>query len=465
MLPIKKKALTGWMLALMNVAAVSNIKNFPLLAEYGLSIIVFLSLSAFFFFLPVTFISSELASAWPDRGVYTWVKEALGERLGFLAIWLQWISNVIYYPTLLTFIAGTLAYIIDPALATNKAYVVPTVLSSFWLATCINFFGMRVSAWISSIAALLGTLIPIALIILLGGVWIFGKHPSAIEFRWGNIFPDLSSMNQLVLLSGVLLGLAGLEMSSVHARDVKNPQKDYPRGIFLSAFLIIIFSVLGAIAIAAVVPAAQIELASGAMEAFRYLFEAFRMPWATPLIAGVTFIGALGMLSTWIAGPSRGLLATAEHGSLPPIFQRVNRHGVPISILITQALIVTALSFVFVFLPTVNSAYWALVALSSILYQMMYIIMFIAAIRLRYKYPLVERPYKIPFGNTGIWVVGILGMIGSSFGFAFGFFPPSQFGVGKTIFYECLLIGGSSLFCLLPLWVFSLRKAHWKKYE
>src|SRR3990167_9263001 len=109
----KGKTITASMIALMNVAAICNIKNFPLLAEFGFSVIAFLVLSAIFFFLPVAFVSSELASGWPDRGVYTWVKEALGPRLGFLAIWLQWIENVIWYPTVLSFIAATFAYIID----------------------------------------------------------------------------------------------------------------------------------------------------------------------------------------------------------------------------------------------------------------------------------------------------------------------------------------------------------------
>src|SRR3989338_8016317 len=116
----KKKFLNGWMIALINVAAVCNIKNFPLLSEYGLSIVLFLFLSALFFFVPIAFVSAELASAWPDRGVYTWVKEGLGPRMGFLAIWLQWIENVIWYPTILSFIAATFAYIIDAELSKSN---------------------------------------------------------------------------------------------------------------------------------------------------------------------------------------------------------------------------------------------------------------------------------------------------------------------------------------------------------
>jgi putative glutamate/gamma-aminobutyrate antiporter len=458
-----RKALSVWMIALINVAAVCNIKNFPLLAEYGLSIVLFLALSAIFFFIPVSLVSSELASGWSDRGVYTWVKQGLGPRWGFLAIWLQWIENVIWYPTILSFIAATFAYMINPELATNKLYILSTVLITFWAMTFLNFFGMHVSGWISSLAAMFGTIVPIGLIILLGAWWIGSGHPSEIAFTWNNVWPDLTSLNQLVLLSGVLLGLAGMEMSAVHATDVENPKRNYPRAIFLSAVLILLFSSLGALAIAAVVPNAKIQLASGGMEAFRFLFDTLQISWATPLVAGVTTFGALGMMSTWIVGPSRGLLATAQDGDLPPLFQKQNRHGMPTTILIVQGLIVTALSLVFLFMPSVNSSYWILVALSSILYMVMYILMFISALRLQYTHPHVERSYRVPGGPKGLWTVSLLGIFGSAFGCIIGFFPPSQLDTGSLIRFETFLLGGAFLFLGLPFLIYGCRKASWKK--
>lgn len=455
----QKRTLTAWMIALINVCAICNIKNFPLLAEYGLSVIVFLILSAIFFFIPVALISAELASAWPERGVYTWVKAALGPRLGFLAIWLEWIENVIWYPTILSFIASTFAYMINPDLAQNKMFVVSVILITFWSVTLINFLGMRVSGWISSVSALLGTIIPILLIIFMGAFWVMAGHPVQISFSSSALIPDLSSVGQLVLLSGVLLGLSGMEMSAVHAKEVLNPQRDYPRGIFLSAFLILIFSALGALAIAVIVPNEKIELASGGMEAFRYLFAALKMPWAVPIIAAITTFGALGMMSTWIVGPSRGLYATAEHGDLPPIFHKENKHGMPVNILITQALVVSLLSLVFLFMPTVNSSYWALVALASLLYMIMYILMLVSALVLRKKAPDVPRFYKAPV----IWLLATLGIIGSGFGAIISFFPPSQIDTGSLVILESFLIGMTIFFCVVPFIIFSLRKPHWYK--
>lgn len=458
----QQKYLTIWMIALINVAAICNIKNFPLFAEYGLSIILFLTLSAIFFFIPVAFVSAELASALPYRGIYTWVREGLGPQFGFLAIWLQWIENVIWYPTILSFIAATFAYLFDPELATNKIYILCMILAAFWPMTWVNFFGMRVSGWISSLAALLGTLIPIAMIIILGIWWIVSGHPSQIQFSWTAVLPDLTSINQLVLLSGVLLGLSGLEMSAVHAREVKDPRRNYPRAIFLATGFILLFSVLGSLAIATIVPSREIQLASGSMEAFRFLFDVLEIQWATPLIAVIMTFGALGMMSTWIIGPSRGLLATAENGDLPPIFQKTNRHGMPVAILITQAIIVTILSTVFLFMPSVNSSYWILVALASILYMVMYVLMFIAALRLRKKFPISPNAYQVPGGSKGLWAFCLMGIFGSLTGFILGFLPPSQLDTGSLIQLESFLVGGTILFCLLPFLIYRLRKPTWR---
>ena len=321
---------------------------------------------------------------------------------------------------------------------------------------------MRVSGWISSLTALLGTLIPISLIIILGIWWIATGHPTQIEFSWNAMIPNLSSINQLVLLSGVLLGLSGLEMSAVHAREVANPRSSYPKAIFLSAALVIIFAVFGSLAIASVVPPHEIELASGGLEAFRYLFNEIGMPWAVPVLAAIVTLGALGMMSTWIIGPSRGLFATAEHGDLPPIFQRTNAHGMPVAILITQAVIVTALSSVFLFMPSVNSSYWILVALSSMFYMIMYILMFIAAIRLRKRTHAKSSAYQVPGGVKGLWIISIMGICGAAFGFVIGFFPPSQLDTGSVYRLEAFLIGGTILFCSLPFLIYAMRKPHWR---
>lgn len=457
-----KQRLGVFVLAMINVAAICNIKNFPLMAEYGLSTVTFLLLATLFFFLPVSLVSAELATGWSDRGIYTWVKAAMGPKWAFLAVWLQWIENVIWYPTILTFIATTLAYVFDPALANNSAYTVSVILVVYWLFTFLNFRGMHLSGWISTLSVLLGTIIPIGLIIILGLSWILGDRPTQIPLTWGALIPSFTSITQLVLLAGFFLGLAGMEMSAVHARDVENPRRDYPKAIFLSTVLIVILSSLGSVAIAAVVPQKQLQLTSGGMEAFTYLFNAIGIPWAIPLIAAVTAFGAMGMMSTWMVGPSRSLFATALDGDLPPYFQKSNKEGMPVGIMIAQGLIVTVLSLIFLFMPSVNTSYWILFALAAELYMLMYLLLFIAGIRLRYTHPHVARAYSVPGGKLGMWLITGVGFAGTLFAIVVGLFPPSQLDTGKLLTYEAVLIGGTALFCIIPFIIYAARHPSWK---
>ena len=135
----------------------------------------------------------------------------------------------------------------------------------------------------------------------------------------------------------------------------------------------------------------------------------------------------------------------------------------PTTILIAQAIIVTLLSLVFLFMPSVNSSYWILVALASLLYMVMYILLFVSALRLRHKQPHVERVYRVPGGTVGLWTLCLMGIFGAGFGFVVSFFPPSQLDTGDLLCFESFLISAATLFCGGPFVIYQLREASWKK--
>jgi glutamate:GABA antiporter len=457
-----KRTINIFMLAMINVAAVCNIANMPIASKYGLASFVYYALASLLFFIPVALISAELATGWPQRGgVYIWVREALGEKIGFLAIWLQWAENIFWYPTVLSFIAATFTYIFNPQMATNKVYITLTVLIVFWVVTILNLLGMKISAWISTLCAVMGTILPGFLIIAFGIGYLFTSNPIQINFNMQSFWPKFNSIEDFALISGILLSLGGLEMSAVHAKEVEKPQKNYPKAILLSTILIFSILSLGALSIATVVPNGEINLASGAIEAFGHFFRAYNISWAIPIVAGFMVIGAFGMVSTWVIGPTKGVLATARHGELPPLLQKVNKKNMPVTLLIIQAIIVSFLSLIFIYMPTVSASYWMLFSLTAQLYLIMYILMFIAGIVLRYKHPKVKRDFKIPFKNIGMWFVGLVGIFGSLFALICGFFPPPQFIKENILFYEIFIFGGIFIFCLIPLIIHSIKKPSW----
>ena len=458
-----KKKITPLMLAMITLAIIVTLRGLPFLAKYGLSSIFFYLFSALFFLLPVSLIAAELATAWPEKGgVFLWVSKAFGDKWGFMATFLQWIPIVIWYPTALSFIAAAISYLFNPTLAENKFYALAMTLVIYWGATFLNFKGLKTSGWISSFCVLFGTLLPAAIIIFCAAIFLINGHPSEISLSIKNIIPDLSNMQNIVFLAGIFLVFAGMEISAVHVNDVENPQKGYPKAIFLSFFIILTVCILGTLSIAIVVPKDEISLVAGVLQAFKTFFTIFNIPFFTLLMALLISLGAIGQVLALIIGPTKAMLASAQRGDLPPFFKKVNEKNIPTNILLTQGVIVTLISVVFLFMPTVSSSFWMLSVLTIQLYLIMYMLFYAAAIRLRYKYPKQKRIFRVPGKNYGMWIASTVGLVAAVFVFFLSFVPPFDLPKTSIPFFIGFLIFGIILFTLIPLIIYSL-KSRWQK--
>ena len=451
------------MLAMINVAAIGGIRNWPSAAELGLSSVFYLLLATVIFFFPLALVSAELATAWPQRGgVFVWVKNAFGHRWGFLASWLLWSQTIVFYPTVLSFIAGTLAYVFNPELADNKLYTFTIILICLWGSTFFNLLGMKASGLLSSACTVVGIFIPGIMIIILGCLWFFSGNPLQVNLQWAEFFPKVEGVGHLVFFASLVLAYQGIEMSAVHAKEVDEPKTNYPRAIALSAAIIVAMTVLGVLAIVFVIPQDNISLVAGTMQAFTIFLSSYHLEQLVPVFAITVTLGAIGSLSTWIAGPCKGLLAAAEKGDLPPFFRRLNSHNMPKNLMLTQGVIITLICLIFLFMPTVSSAYWILSALSANLYLTMYFLMFAAAIWLRYKYPSLKRPYKVPGGNVGMWICSGIGFLSALFVFVISFFPPEQLHIKNIVFYMGFLLSGVAFFCLFPSVILLFKNKRWE---
>lgn len=156
-------------------------------------------------------VAAELAAMFQDKqgGVFRWVGEAYGKKWGFLAIWVQWIESTIWYPTVLTFGAVSIAFIgmndaHDMTLASNKMYTLVVVLIIYWLATFISLKGLSWVGKVAKVGGIVGTIIPAALLIILGIVYLASGGHSNMDFH-SNFFPDFTKFDNLVLASSIFL--------------------------------------------------------------------------------------------------------------------------------------------------------------------------------------------------------------------------------------------------------------------
>lgn len=450
--------LSFFTLMMINVAAVLSLRALPGMAEYGYALIAYLGLAAVCFFLPSALVSAELASGWKqDGGVYLWVKEAFGPKWGFVAIFMQWVENLPWFPAVLAFAAADVAYTFNPELANSKVFVVAVIWVTMWISTFLNFRDMKLSAFFSSSGAIIGTIIPGTLIIVLGIIHYASGKPPEIVFSLNAMIPDFDSSQQLMLLAAMLVSLLGMEMSAVHVNEVDNPSRTYPKAIFFACIIIMVLSICGSLAIANVIPADSVSLSAGVCQAFDKLFSIHGMPWMTPIICLLMAYGGITMVITWMVGPSKGIREVAKEGYLPRSWQRTNQYGMPTRILLIQSVFSCILSCTILFMPTVSSAFMLMSALAAQLYLIMYLLMFAAAIRLRYTRPEVKRGYTIPGGKIGIWLVCGIAICTCIFVTIFGFIPPdevSKQGSFASLRYVLFLVVGMVVFTAVPLYFF-----------
>lgn len=452
----------------MNVTAVVSLRGLATEAVYGPTSAFYYLFAAIVFLIPTAMVAAELAAMFSSKqgGVFRWVGEAFGARLGFLAIWLQWIQSTIWYPTVLTFGAVSIAFIgfdtaTDAALASNRLFTLVVVLAIYWIATLISLRGIGWVGKVSKWGGIIGTIIPAALLIILGIVYLLGGGHNNMNMHQ-SFFPDLANLDTLVLASSIFLFYAGMEMMGIHVMEVDNPKRNYPRAIIIGSLITVTIFVLGTFSLGFIVPAKDISLTQTLLIGFDDYFQHFGIRWMGSVVAVALVFGVLAGVLTWVAGPSKGIFTVGRAGYLPPFFQRTNSRGVQRNILLVQGVIVTLLSLLFVVMPSVQSFYQILSQLTVLLYLIMYMLMFSAAIALRYKLPKMERPFRLGRGNGLMWLLGGLGFCGSLLAFVLSFIPPSQIAVGsKTVWFAVLIIG-ALVVVVIPFVIYAMRKPSWK---
>jgi glutamate:GABA antiporter len=457
--PPAKGLITWTALALMTVGSVGYLGSAPAISVFGLASVFLYVLPALVFLVPVSLVAAELASGW-QGGVYNWVRAGMSAPMGLLAVWCEFSQTIFYYPALLGYVASTLAYVVDPGLAGNGVYNAAVIIVLFWGGVLVTSRGAALVAKLSSSGTLLGTLIPAAILVVLGVAYLLQGNHSAAPMTAQHLLPAWTGFGSIVLVVNSFFTYAGVEVTAVHVDELRNPGRDYPKSIFLAMALVLAVFILPTLAIAWVIPSRQISFTAGVMQAFNSLFDHFHLGFAVPLIAIALAAGALAGMMAWLDGPSEGLLRIGrEQGFLPPFFQRVNGKGIELRILAAQGAVITVIALLYAFIPSVSHAYWIFAVMATQVYLIMYVLMFVAAMNLRRAQPDHPRGYRVP----ALHLLCVLGIVSSVFAFVIGFVPPSQFGHSNPVLYAAAILAGIlAIGVLPPLFLDRFRKPGWK---
>lgn len=459
-------SITMMAMAILIVTSILSLRGLPSEAKFGIQSVFYYIFAAVVFLLPFSLVCAELASTYTrSGGLYRWISEAFGPRWGWTAMYLEWQTIIIWFPTVLMFGAASLAYIFwpesfDARLASNKVYTLIIALAIYWAVTLNSFRGMKASNRVSTLGGLWGTIIPGAILIVLGVVYVcMGEK---IDLTPMPFFPDFADLSTIVLAASIFLFYGGMEIQAVHINDMRNPARDFPRAVFLSIAIIVIGYAAGTLIIGLVIPSKDIDLLQSLLVAYKRFWNVVGLNWMGNVIALMIMVGVIGQVSALVNGPSTGLMAVAQSGYLPRKLQTVNEKGVNKPILIVAGVFVSVLTLILLVLPTVESAYQIMSQMATIIYLIMVLMIYAAFIRLRRTQPGKKRGFRVPGGKIGEWIVCGLGVTGAVAALLLSYLPPSQIQTGSPVVYIGILLSGVGIFVALPLIVYAVRKPSWR---
>ena len=441
-----RRVLTVRDLVLFNLVAIIGLRHLATSAKAGASALVLWLLAALLFFVPQGLAVAELSRRYPDEGgMYSWTKRALGDGHAFVCGWSYWISNVMYYPTLLISTAVIFTYAFgqgDGPLAASWLYVLPVTLGALWLAVTLNIVGLGTGRWLQN-AGGIGTYVPGLILIGLAAAAILGGVPAANSFAGSALMPDLTDLRSLNLWASIAFAFGGLELSPSMGGEIERPERSLPRAVLISAPLIAFVYLLGTASVLWLVPVGEISIVSGFLQGIAngagHVSPA--LLWLVPFAAFAYSIGNIGGVGAWLSAPARVAFVIGIDRYFPPAFGRLHpRWGTPYVAIIVQAALATVALVLSVLGrgTQVETVYLILLDTTILIYFVPFLYLFLSLIVLRRKDPEPGR------GVTGAVLIGGCGIFVTLFGMVVATIPPS--GTSNPVLFFVKVVGGAVLF-------------------
>jgi amino acid transporter len=352
----------------------------------GLTLLYHLILP-FFWCIPVSLVAAELTTAVPVQGgFYRWVRAGYGDFWGFLAGWWNWCASFILGSAYAVLFTDYLSFYF-PALIGWKHYLVAVALVA--IIAYVNVRGIQMVGVVATVLEIF-ILLPVAALCLIAATkW---HHNPFTPFVPPHVPPFQ------VFGVGLALGLwlySGYEQCSTVAEEVDNPQRSYPLALTLVVPLSIATYFL---------PTLLSLAALGNWQQWhtRYFSDAAFLiggRWLGFWMTMAAMVTNISIFNATVLTTTRMPFAMAEDGYLPPALTKVHpRYGTPWIAILISSVIYALLAFQT--LTQLISVYmWLRIGTT--------VLTVLAGWRMRKTHPELPRPFRIPWGRTGLlYVVG-----------------------------------------------------------
>lgn len=363
------------------------------------------------FLVPYGLIASELGTAYPGGGgLYEWIRLAFpGKRWGARASWWYWLNFPLWMASLAVMIPDLLclAFGIEVSISVSLAIQLAFIL----IVTVIACYPVCDSVIILKVCAV----IKIGLALLVGGMGIYYviRNGFVNDMRLPTFLPrfDLDSLSSI---SVIIFNMLGFEVVCTFSGDMANPRKQIPQAIITGGLIIAGVYLLGGFGIAAVIPASDVDTASGLIEAVALMSgrESGLFISAVTLLFVITLFG--NMIS-WSLGINNTACYAAEHGDMPaPFTKRWAKNQMPVGAAVINGVVAAAVCMLGVIMKLMapgSELFWTFFAMNVVLLLMSYLPVFPAFLKLRESDPDAERPFRVSGSPWALKVMAYVPMV------------------------------------------------------
>lgn len=445
--PGLRRALGTFDLVLLYVAAIIGPRWLSTAAQLGPASLSLWVFALLVFFIPSALTVQELSTRIPhEGGLHLWTKAAFGDLHGFLAGWAYWLSNLVYFPSLLLFISGVMLHLGGRpwlALAESPLYNGLFCLSLLWAVTLLNILGLQRAKWVQNVGGI-GT-VAITALVLCGGAIAWWRLGSATPMHATSLVPDLASPATLNTFAILILAFVGFELGPLLGDEIRDSARSMRRAILISGLVIALAYVAGTAALLVALPPDQINAISGIPEAMAAIGQRGGIPYFGGVAAALITITSVGGLGAWITGTARLPFVIGLGHYLPERLGAIHpKYGSPYVALLVQAVAISLVLLATISGSTIHEAYILLIDMTVALNCAVWVYIFAALPVLRRRAAgRNEGVALIPGGPLAAIVVPGLGAAAAAFATVVSMIPPT--GSANPTLFLVKGIGGCAL--------------------
>lgn len=406
-------------LFLFSISAVVILDTIGQVAASGAPGFTLLAIVAALWFVPYALIAAEIGAAFPEEGgPYVWVRLAFGRFLAAITAVIYWSSVPLWVGGSLLIVSMSAINDTFGAIAGSERYIFG--LTFIWLAVAVSIVGVNVGKWIINVGGMarIALLVFFSVTVLLYGV-IHGVH----GIRATAFVPSYYAF--VTIIPVAVFSFNGLELGSTASEEMINPQRDIPRVVAGCTVATMLLYGVAILAVLLILPIGQVTGLTGFLSASMAVLTVYGGDISpagvvtlsgaglvlSKLVAAVFVFGLFSSGASWMMGVDRALAMSCIDGAGVAALGHISpRTGTPVRITLLSGVTAT-ITMLLAFSLTGNDAdkyFQAVLGLTISTALLAYILVFPAAVRLRYSHGQIFSPYRIPGGNVGVWVCSIL---------------------------------------------------------